>query len=114
MEAVGYCNPECVERLLSAGADVDGADQYGRTVLMGSIVYLASGFDQVRAKQCFGMLLNAGCDLDARDSLGDTARDYALERDLSGVVELIEAEGERRALDATVVRPGVAPIGRRI
>lgn len=114
MEAVGSCKTECVRLLLAAGADVDSADQTGRTVLMCSVLVFSSGFELDKAKECMSLLIGSGCDLDARDHEGDSALDYARARGIPEAMELIASEIERRALDEEVVGKGLAPSARRL
>lgn len=75
-----------IERLLSAGVDVNVRDSSGNTPLLMSAKYIA------RPANVFKVLLDAGADVNARNENGDTALHMGsfLEKDLEAVRLLID------------------------
>ena len=70
--AVGYNkNPEVIQVLLDAGADVNGTSGYGGSTALMSATY---GTDNPVVMK---MLIDAGADVNAEDGLGRTALMYA-------------------------------------
>lgn len=69
MQACGDGQIKCLRVLISAGADLEAAGEFGMTPLM---VAAMEGEDQ-----CLGALLKAGVDLEKKDGAGRTAAWYA-------------------------------------
>jgi ankyrin repeat protein len=96
---------DCMSMLLAAGAKVDGGDDQGDTALMCAVRgarHRLNNDDDGQFKACIKLLLDAGCDVDALDARGRKAGDLVLELKDCWILEMIEAERERRELWSSI------------
>jgi methionyl-tRNA formyltransferase len=78
---------ELVRRLLAAGADPDGTNYKGTTVLM----YALSRYEQARDVAGFELIAQAAQRLDAVDHTGRTLRDWIVQKGLSELLQKLPA-----------------------
>jgi len=82
MMSVYFDNATLFELLLQGGADINAQDRFGMTPLM---IAVNEGYPDYTEQ-----LLQAGASVEARDREGRTVMDYALDKDDSYFVELLE------------------------
>lgn len=86
-----------LERLLSAGAEVDGSDEVGRTPLMLAAMHNPG---------VMTLLITAGADINRQDRFGQTALGYLLE---GGVVTAESIKPVLKGLQQLIEQPGFSP-----
>ena len=72
MFAAAKGQPENVQLLIDAGADVNATEQDGSTALMWILTYLENEEEDQQRLSCTRLLLEHGIDVNAVDSRGET------------------------------------------
>lgn len=110
MEASFGLNLDCINLLVTVGADPSRVDQEGKNAIHWLASCKESGLEDPsknRIRKCLAALMDAGCDACVADANGDTAIEIAKRQGLEVLVKLLTPLHEKKFLDrhtADVVR----------